>query len=117
MGLARLAELHGVATTYAPSPATEVHVDDATVVAVLAALGVDASTPAAIASATEAAEREAAARLLPPTVVWWAGEPPPAWSARLPAGTVLSVDLEDGGEARLRADAGTLGLAAAEDGP
>ena len=45
MGLARLAALHGVATAYAPSEGVTVPVPDATVVAVLAALGVDASTP------------------------------------------------------------------------
>jgi 4-alpha-glucanotransferase len=101
MGLARLAELHGVATVYAPSPTKEVRVPDATVVAVLAALGVDAATPAAITASTEAAEREEAVRLLPPTVVSWAGEPPPAWMAGLPAGTRLTVELEDGGSRHL----------------
>ncbi|WP_329457858.1 4-alpha-glucanotransferase [Streptomyces sp. NBC_01497] len=101
MGLARLAELYGVATAYAPSPTEEVRVPDATVVAVLAALGVDASTPAAVRAATEAAEREAAARLLPPTVVRWADEPRPAWEAALPSGTRLTLALEDGGARQL----------------
>ena len=45
MALARLAALHGVATSYSPSAGVTVEVPDDTVVAVLAALGVDASTP------------------------------------------------------------------------
>ncbi|MCF3964493.1 4-alpha-glucanotransferase [Streptomyces fuscigenes] len=107
MGLARLAELHGVATAYAPSPTTRVDVPDATVVAVLHALGVDASTPAAVEAATEAAERAAATRLLPPTVVCWADELRPAWAAALPASTRLDIGLEDGGTEHLTAGGGT----------
>lgn len=41
MGLSRLAALHGVATSYSPSPDVTVSVPDDTVIAVLAALGVD----------------------------------------------------------------------------
>ncbi|MFJ5551446.1 4-alpha-glucanotransferase [Streptomyces sp. NPDC093225] len=70
MGLARLAAAHGVATSYEPSHGVTVPVADATVVAVLAALGVDASTPQAVEAALAAADRAAAA-LLPPTVVHW----------------------------------------------
>ncbi|MGQ4514037.1 4-alpha-glucanotransferase [Streptomyces sp. DW26H14] len=117
MGLARLAELHGVATAYAPSPTAEVRVPDATVVAVLAALGVDASTPAAVAAATEAAEREAAERLLPPTVVRWTDEPPPPWAAGLPAGTRLTVELEDGCVQELTGAWGPAGDAATGEPP
>ncbi|MEV6399018.1 4-alpha-glucanotransferase [Streptomyces sp. NPDC051907] len=75
MGLARLAELHGVAPSYAPSPGVAVPVPQSTVVAVLAALGVDASTPQALAQALAAAE--SSHPLLPPTVVLW-HEPEPA---------------------------------------
>ncbi|MCX2179887.1 4-alpha-glucanotransferase [Streptomyces sp. SKN60] len=71
MTLARLADLHGVATSYAPSEGVTVPVSEATVVAVLRALGVDASGPEALAAALEAAERTARERLLPPTVVRW----------------------------------------------
>ncbi|MEV7089636.1 4-alpha-glucanotransferase [Streptomyces sp. NPDC093085] len=71
MALARLAELHGVATAYAPAPGTDVPVPDATVVSVLAALGVDASTPEAVSAALDRAESAAASRLLPPTLVLW----------------------------------------------
>lgn len=89
MGLARLAELHGVATAYSPSPGVSVPVPDDTVVAVLAALGVDASTPEAVDDALSGAESAGARRLLPATLVLWTtrdgapgaqGEPP----SRLP---------------------------------
>ncbi|WP_030201368.1 4-alpha-glucanotransferase [Streptomyces sp. NRRL S-87] len=70
MGLARLAAAHGVATSYEPSHGVTVPVADATVVAVLAALGVDASTPQAVEAALAAADCTAAS-LLPPTVVHW----------------------------------------------
>lgn len=116
MGLARLAALHGVATVHSPGPDVTVPVPDETVVAVLAALGVDASTDEAVRSALTRAESEAASRLLPPTVVVWttpplpdgahgpAGPPdaavlPPALPqalAELPAGTVLRVETERG---------------------
>lgn len=49
--LARLAAAHGVATRYEGSDRTEVQVDDEIVVAVLAELGVDASTDDAIEQA------------------------------------------------------------------
>ncbi|MYZ41275.1 4-alpha-glucanotransferase, partial [Streptomyces sp. SID4917] len=107
MGLARLAELHGVATSYAPSPGVGVAVPDTTVVSVLAALGVDASTPEAVDDALSRAESAAARRLLPPTLVLWStqGAPegaadtelvlPPALAA-LPPGSVLRAETEDG---------------------
>ncbi|WP_406860940.1 4-alpha-glucanotransferase [Streptomyces sp. HUAS MG47] len=96
MTLARLAELHGVATAYAPSAGVTVHVPDATVVAVLRALGVDASTPQAVAEALARAERDARERLLPATVVLWQGAPPPPALAELPPDTRLVVTTEDG---------------------
>ncbi|WP_066952117.1 4-alpha-glucanotransferase [Streptomyces lushanensis] len=107
MSLARLAELHGVATSYAPSPGVGVAVPDTTVVSVLAALGVDASTPEAVDDALSRAESAAARRLLPPTLVLWSARgapegaagtepvPPPALAA-LPAGSVLRAETECG---------------------
>ncbi|MFG2716832.1 4-alpha-glucanotransferase [Streptomyces sp. NPDC048416] len=77
MTLARLAARHGVATSYAPSPDVTVHVPDATVVAVLAALGVDAATPDALLRALADAEAAEADRLLPPTLVRWGDAPGP----------------------------------------
>ncbi|MDV9202822.1 4-alpha-glucanotransferase, partial [Streptomyces sp. Wh19] len=73
MGLSRLAALHGVATSYSPSADTTVSVPDDTVVAVLAALGVDAATPEAVRESLAAAESAARSRLLPPTLVVWTG--------------------------------------------
>ncbi|MFD5105799.1 4-alpha-glucanotransferase [Streptomyces cinereoruber] len=71
MTLARLAARHGVATVHSPADGRDVPVPEATVVAVLAALGVDASTPEAVTAALEAAERADRERLLPPTLVHW----------------------------------------------
>ncbi|KJY42328.1 4-alpha-glucanotransferase [Streptomyces sp. NRRL B-1568] len=94
MGRAHLAELHGVATSYEPAPGRTVQVPEDTVVTVLAALGVDASTPRAVRDALEAHELAERGRLLPPTVVLRKSgkQPPPG----LPEGTVLRVDTEDG---------------------
>ncbi|MFI7239280.1 4-alpha-glucanotransferase [Streptomyces cyaneofuscatus] len=90
MGLSRLAALHGVATSYSPSPDVTVSVPDDTVIAVLAALGVDAGTPEDVRRSLVAAESRS--RLLPPTVVVWAGEPlPPALTA-LPPGSTVTVE-------------------------
>ncbi|MFF0432103.1 4-alpha-glucanotransferase [Streptomyces sp. NPDC004327] len=96
MTLARLAALHGVATEYAPSAGVTVTVPEATVVAVLRALDVDASTPEAVAEALGAAERAARERLLPPTLVQWQGEGDPHALDGLPPGTRLTVTCEDG---------------------
>ncbi|MFI6960524.1 4-alpha-glucanotransferase [Streptomyces sp. NPDC050255] len=95
MGLSRLAALHGVATSFSPSADVTVPVPEGTVVAVLAALGVDATTPEAVREALAAAESAAGSRLLPATVVVWGGEPlPPALTA-LPPGTELTVRPEE----------------------
>lgn len=67
--LARLAGLHGVATDYEDQQHRLVRVGRDSVVATLAALGVDASTPAALAAALEDARLAPYRRLLPPTVV------------------------------------------------
>ncbi|WP_336114367.1 4-alpha-glucanotransferase [Streptomyces sp. PTD9-10] len=97
--LSRLAGLHGVATSYSPAPDRTVAVSASAVVAALAALGVDASTPDAVRTALAERERELRARLLPPTVVQWAGaEVPPAALAALPPGTRLRVETEQGEE-------------------
>ncbi|MGW1294972.1 4-alpha-glucanotransferase [Streptomyces sp. NPDC002533] len=95
MGLSRLAALHGVATSYSPSPDVTVSVPDDTVIAVLAALGVDAGTPADVRKCLAAAESRS--RLLPPTVVVWAGEPLPPALAGLPPGSAITVEPEPPG--------------------
>ncbi|MGA5355484.1 4-alpha-glucanotransferase [Streptomyces thermodiastaticus] len=101
--LARLAALHGVATSYSPAPGRTVTVPADAVVAALAALGVDASSEKAARAALAAGERERAERLLPPTVVLVRGEDPPAALTALPSGTRLRVDTEQG-EVRTTAD-------------
>ncbi|WP_030667785.1 4-alpha-glucanotransferase [Streptomyces rimosus] len=94
MGRPRLAGLHGVCTSYEPAPGRTVHVGDDTVVAVLAALGVDASTPQAVRAALEAYEHGPARALLPPAVVVRPGRPPEL--SRLPDGTALRVETDSG---------------------
>ncbi|MFD7713617.1 4-alpha-glucanotransferase [Streptomyces sp. NPDC059786] len=100
--LSRLAALHGVATSYSPSPGRTVPATDTAVIAALAALGVDASTPEALRDALASREAGLRERLLPPTVVGWGGEPPAALAA-LPDGTQLRVETEQG-ETRASAD-------------
>ncbi|KUM99712.1 4-alpha-glucanotransferase [Streptomyces yokosukanensis] len=100
--LSRLAELHGVATSYSPAPGRDVPVPASAVVAALAALGVDAAGRGAVRTALAARERELRERLLPPTVVHWTGDPQgPAALAALPPGTRLRVETEDGQEPRV----------------
>ncbi|WP_340379126.1 4-alpha-glucanotransferase [Streptomyces sp. SS7] len=100
--LARLAALHGVATSYRPAPDRTVTASPTAVTRALAALGVDADTPRSVRDALDARERELAARLLPPTVVSWSDGPCAALAA-LPGGTRLRVETEQG-EVRDSAD-------------
>ena len=67
--LAALAHAHGVATSYTTDRGVRVEVSAGTLIAVLAACGVDASTPEKGGEALTAHERRAAHRLLPPCVV------------------------------------------------
>ncbi|WP_046734411.1 4-alpha-glucanotransferase [Streptomyces humi] len=92
--LSRLAELHGVATSYSPSPDRTVPASASAVIAVLGALGVDASDPRAVRAALADRERHLAERLLPPTLVHWTGSGEIALD--LPAGTRVEVRTEDG---------------------
>ncbi|MCX5390742.1 4-alpha-glucanotransferase [Streptomyces sp. NBC_00094] len=96
MTLARLAARHGVATEYSPSAGVTVAVPDAAVVAVLGALGVDATTPEAVATALDAVERADRERLLPPTLVRRRDEGPARPPEGLPPGTRLRVTTEEG---------------------
>ncbi|MFI8090312.1 4-alpha-glucanotransferase [Streptomyces sp. NPDC086080] len=93
--LSRLAALHGVATSYRPSPDRTVAASATAVTLALAALGVDTATPDAVRGALTARARELDARLLPPTVVGW-GTGTPAALAALPATTRLSIRTEQG---------------------
>ncbi|MGA4841878.1 4-alpha-glucanotransferase [Streptomyces sp. G45] len=101
MTLARLAALHGVATSYSPSPGATIQASDAAVVAALAALDVDASTPDATQNALAERERALRQRLLPPTVVHWQGAGEGEGEAgglgvAVPDGTRLRLDTEQG---------------------
>jgi len=88
--LARLAEAHGVATTYEGHDRAEVAVDDAVVVAVLAQLGVDAADDAAVARGI--ADVEALPRdRLPGTIALTPGRGRPIGAA------TGVLHLEDGG--------------------
>ncbi|MER6422268.1 4-alpha-glucanotransferase [Streptomyces sp. NPDC001137] len=93
--LSRLAALHGVATSYSPSPDRTVAASATAVTRALAALGVDASTDDLTRAALAARERQLSERLLPPTVVQWSGTESSALAA-LPAGTRLSIETEQG---------------------
>ncbi|MCX5420850.1 4-alpha-glucanotransferase [Streptomyces sp. NBC_00078] len=93
--LSRLAALHGVATSYSPSPDRKVAASATAVTLALAALGVDTGTPEATRAALAARERELGERLLPPTVVLWSGGTSPALAA-LPNGTRLRIETEQG---------------------
>ncbi|MFI7399278.1 4-alpha-glucanotransferase [Streptomyces sp. NPDC049541] len=93
--LSRLAALHGVATSYSPSPDSTVAASATAVTLTLAALGIDASTNDTTRAALAARERELGERLLPPTVVLWSGATSSALEA-LPAGTRLSIETEQG---------------------
>ncbi|WP_374209198.1 4-alpha-glucanotransferase [Kitasatospora sp. A2-31] len=84
--LVALAQAYGVDTTYRPSTRT--------LVAVLAALGVEAGTPEAARQALERHRAEQRARLLPPTVVVRQGR---RTALDVPADARLAVELEDGG--------------------
>ncbi|MFF6812323.1 4-alpha-glucanotransferase [Streptomyces sp. NPDC012403] len=93
--LSRLAALHGVATSYRPSPDRTVAASATAVTLALAALGVDTATPQAVRAALAARERELGERLLPPTLVGWDTHAPAALAA-LPEGTRLHVVTEQG---------------------
>ena len=96
--LVALAAAYGVATEFWDQAGAHHEVGEATVVAVLAALGVDASTPAGIESALGERRLRDWRRTLPPVFVVRQGDPASCWlhlthgdSAR------MWVELEDGG--------------------
>ncbi|WP_432041332.1 4-alpha-glucanotransferase [Streptomyces cadmiisoli] len=102
--LRRLAELHGVAASYHPSPDRTVTASATALTRTLAALGVDAGNPEATRAALADRRRALSERLLPPTVVSWDGTTPRAL-AGLPAGTRLRIETEQG---ETRSTAGQL---------
>ncbi|WP_079075185.1 4-alpha-glucanotransferase [Streptomyces atriruber] len=107
--LTALARAHGVAAAYTTDRGRRVDVSQDTLVAVLAACGVDASTEATARAALEAHRRERAGRLLPPCVVLrvpTAGVPNDG-----PALPALPLDLPRGADVHVRPESGgTTGL-------
>jgi 4-alpha-glucanotransferase len=120
--LARLARAHAVATEFADWHGKRRAVSSETLVAVLAALDVDGSSPAAVRHELERWDAENRTRLLPPVVVYRAGglpvqtctggDPGSARIANRPdeiripvrtdAPTRVRVELDDGGVVPLR---------------
>ncbi|MFE2916236.1 4-alpha-glucanotransferase [Kitasatospora indigofera] len=92
--LVALAHAHGVDSTYDPGSGP-VPVGARTLVAVLAALGVEAGTPETVRESMERHLAQAKARLLPPSVVVRAGR---RTALDVPADARVSIELEDGGE-------------------
>ncbi len=89
--LNRLAELFGIATQFWDWKGRRVDVTDETVIKVLAALGVDASTPKAADEAVLAQLDRPWRRVLPPVVVTRAG-----------SASTINVHVEDGHPAQVR---------------
>ncbi|MET9831415.1 4-alpha-glucanotransferase [Streptomyces sp. NPDC006385] len=98
--LRQLARAHGVSTEYTTDRGHRITVAADTLVSVLAACGVDASTPDAARRALAAMRAADTHRLLPTCAVVRAGTLP---SLRLPPGAEARIALEDGGEASLTA--------------
>ncbi|NEG69666.1 4-alpha-glucanotransferase [Bifidobacterium choloepi] len=73
--LVRLAKMLGVGTSYMGMSHDYHEIDDDVLVAILAALGVDASTPEAIESAIESILAEQRSHIVDPTVLHVVGEP------------------------------------------
>lgn len=98
--LVALATAHGVATEYWDWRGEYVNVSAGTVVAILSALGVDASTPAAAGAALNRHAQDRWRRMLPPCLVQRvdAARPQPVW-VHVPHGdpVELWIELEDGG--------------------
>ncbi len=96
--LARLAALHGIATSYRPAPDVTVEVPEATITTILGLLGAVTDDAESIRVSARSAAEAAAGRLLPPTVVLWQGEPVAPLPAGLPPGSRVVVVAEESGE-------------------
>lgn len=99
MTLHLLASRLGVATSYAGAWGEQVVVADATLVAVCAALGIDASSPGAVQAALDELDRAAATHVLEPVLVAWDGllaATPPGATLTAEDGTDLTTALAAG---------------------
>ncbi|MGW6907288.1 4-alpha-glucanotransferase [Streptomyces sp. NPDC054940] len=99
--LVRLAHAHGVATGYTTDRGARVTVAPDTLVAVLAACGVDAATPDAVRAALAEHERRRAERLLPPCAVVRLPDAVRVEAFGLPQHATGHVELEEGGTVAL----------------
>jgi 4-alpha-glucanotransferase len=102
-GLLALAERYGVVPDYWGFDGSHRQVSESTLVAVLAALGVDASTPERIEVALANAEDEVWRRMLPPVVVVRAGQAAPVQvhvDHGAPLDGWVEIDPEEGGGRR-----------------
>lgn len=107
--LIRLAKAYGVATSYTGQQGEFHRIDDDVLVSVLAALGIDASTPQKIDAAVNRAEEVGATRLCPPTVLQVEGE---ETSVTLPGASdqvKVGLTLEDGSTYRGKLGVGRAG--------
>lgn len=92
-----LAHAHGVATEYWDWQGRHSPVPESTIVAVLAAMGVDAATPESASAARRNHEESRWLRMLPPCVVAREGADPSFWvHVRHGADVDVFVELEDG---------------------
>lgn len=101
--LLALADRYGVVPDFWGFDGTHRQVDEATMVAVLAALGVDASTPERVEVALVNAEDEIWRRMLPPVVVLRAGSTGSVWvhvTDGAPVSGHVELDPETGGGRR-----------------
>jgi 4-alpha-glucanotransferase len=94
--LLRLAALHGVGTSYEDFAGRPVEVGESAVVSALAALGVDASAPAAVEQALLEAGAAPWRRLIPPSVLVRGRSGEVVTHAPEGVDVVLQVELEDG---------------------
>lgn len=105
--LHQLAAHHGVGTSYEDWRRQPVAVSDDTVRAVLAAMGVDASSDQAVRASLDAAEQHRSRRAVPPTVVTRSGE---HTEVALRVASAMTPDVEvrlhDGATVRLRTEQG-----------
>jgi 4-alpha-glucanotransferase len=99
--LVALATSQGVATEFWDWRGQHAAISAESLVAVLGALGVDASTPEAVEAALTAERTAHYRRMLPPTIVTTAGEPY-RFAVAIPEGLPVTtwVELESGGEPR-----------------
>ncbi|GAB3721664.1 4-alpha-glucanotransferase [Nocardiopsis oceani] len=101
--LRELAREHGIATSYTTDRGTRQRIHPGTLVAVLAACGVDGSTPEAARGALEARRAKRRQRLLPACTVVRVAEDPSATAPHLwlPEGSTGEIELEDGSRREL----------------